>query len=110
RQRGAELSLGAGDALFVGLDAGRFTVVRPERSGLIDIRVPRGTSALDCRDAGPPRLVPRHVAPLQLGPTASSCSTAASTWPVGGFATPGSPRGPSAPSPATSASVTCPTS
>lgn len=66
RQCGRELSLGPGDALVVGLDAGRFTVLRPERSGLIGIRLPRGAVPFDGHDVHPPRGVPGHVAALQL--------------------------------------------
>ena len=68
RQQGRELTVGAGDAVFIDPGGGAFDVVRPEACQLIGIRLPRhavppGTAGR----AGPPlRLVPARTPALDL--------------------------------------------
>jgi AraC-like DNA-binding protein len=58
-----QVTVGAGDAMAVDLRAGAFTVLRPTRSRMIGVRVPRRALAVD----GPaPRLVPGGTPALRL--------------------------------------------
>ncbi|MGK5685590.1 helix-turn-helix domain-containing protein [Actinoplanes sp. URMC 104] len=57
RQRGREVAVGAGEAVLIEVDGGPFTVLRPEPTRLIGLRVPRAGLGADAASAGP-RLVP----------------------------------------------------
>jgi AraC-like DNA-binding protein len=68
RQRGREITIGAGDAMAAGMFEGAFTVLRPAPSRMIGVRVPRRSVPVDtARGADTAiRLVPGQNAALQL--------------------------------------------
>jgi AraC-like DNA-binding protein len=68
RQQGRELTVGAGDAVFIDPGGGAFDVVRPEACQLIGIRLPRHAVPPGAAGrAGPPlRLVPAGAPALDL--------------------------------------------